>query len=63
MEKKEKPVFTNPEMNKELEKTEQEFQKFDQDVKAMTQDRMNEATKADSEPQTKISTREAQKDK
>jgi len=46
---------------KELDKAEQQFEKFDQDVKSMTLDRMNSSPKEESDPQTKISTREAQK--
>lgn len=42
----------------ELDKAEQSFKTFDDSVKAMTLDRMNQAPKEDMEPQTKI----AQKD-
>ena len=60
---KQKPQFSNPEMTKELEKAEQNFKEFDDSVKAMTMDRMNQAPKADIEPQTKLSTKEIEKSK
>lgn len=44
----------------ELEKAAEQFDKFDAEVKAMTQDRMNQSSKTETEPQVKISTREAQ---
>lgn len=44
-----------------LDKAEKDFQKFDESVKEMTLDRMNQAPKLEQEPQTKISNREAQK--
>jgi len=44
--------------NTELDKAEEQFEKFDENVKSLTLDRMNEAPKPDIEPQTKI----AQKD-
>lgn len=47
-----------PKMNsaseKEIDKCEKQFEAFDQDVKALTLDRMNEAPKLEIEPQTKI---------
>jgi len=43
---------------KELDKADQQFQKFDQDVKTMTLDRMNEAPVLETEPQTKLSQKE-----
>lgn len=43
-----------PAMNKELEKVEEQFEKFDQEVKDMTLDRMSAAPKQDVEPQTKL---------
>jgi hypothetical protein len=45
----------------ELDKAQEQFDKFDQNVKDLTLDRMNEAPKQELEPQTKISTRDAQK--
>jgi len=45
-------------LDKELEKAEKQFEKFDEQVKSLTMDRMNEAPKREVEPQTKI----AQKD-
>lgn len=52
---------SSPLAQKELDKAEQQFQKFDEEVKSMTLDRMNQAPKEEHEQQTKISTREAQK--
>jgi hypothetical protein len=50
-------------MNKELEKAEENFEKFDQEVKSMTMDRLNMAPKQEIEPQTKLSTKEIEKSK
>lgn len=49
-----------PNLGTELDKAEKQFEKFDQEVKEMTLDRMNAAPKQEVEPQTKMSTREAQ---
>jgi hypothetical protein len=46
--------------NKELDKAEAQFQKFDEQVKEMTHDRMRAGTAEEREQQTKMSTREAQ---
>jgi len=46
--------------NKELDKAEAQFQKFDEQVKEMTHDRMRAGTAEEKEQQTKMSTREAQ---
>lgn len=43
---------------KDLDKAEKQFEKFDKDVKSMTLDRMNAAPKEEAEPQTKLSQRE-----
>ena len=45
----------------ELDKAKKQFDEFDDQVKAMTQDRMNEAPKLEVEPQTKISAVEIDK--
>jgi hypothetical protein len=45
----------NSESEKELQKVDAQFEKFDAEVKEMTQDRMNATPKEDVEPQTKIS--------
>lgn len=50
-------------MNPDLEKAEKQFEKFDEDVKSMTMDRMNMAPKPEVEPQTKLSSRELEKSK
>lgn len=42
----------------ELDKAKQQFDKFDDNVKQMTMDRMNVAPKEEVEPQTKLSSRE-----
>lgn len=47
----------------EMQKLEQQFEKFDQNVKELTQDRMNQAPKVEAEPQTKISQVEIEKSK
>jgi hypothetical protein len=46
---------------KELDKAEKKFDEFNDSIKEMTLDRMNTAPKEETEPQAKISTREAQK--
>ncbi len=51
---KEKPVL-NSLGNKELDKAEAQFKEFESSVKDMTLDRMNEAPKLETEPQTKLS--------
>lgn len=43
---------------KEMKKLEEQFDKFDESVKALTLDRMNEAPKAEVEAQTKMSQKE-----
>ncbi len=45
----------------ELDKMEKQFEKFDDQIKELTMDRMNAAPKADVEPQTKLSQRDAEK--
>jgi hypothetical protein len=57
-----KPEVSNSFAQKELDKAEAQFEKFNDNVKSMTMDRMNEAPKEDSEQQTKISSKEAKKD-
>lgn len=57
----EKAKASSASAQKELDKVEEQFEKFDQDVKSMTMDRMNAAPKQETEQQTKISEREAQK--
>ena len=49
--------------NKELDKAEDQFKEFDAQVKSMTLDRMNMAPKEETEQQTKLSTREIDKQK
>lgn len=50
-------------MEKELDKAQEQLDKFDTEVKEMTMDRMNMAPKADVEPQTKISQKDLEKSK
>lgn len=45
---------------RELDKAEEQFKAFDENVKALTLDRMNQAPKLDTEEQTKLSTRQVQ---
>jgi hypothetical protein len=51
----EKPKNTTSLAEKELDKAEEQFKKFDENVRSLTLDRMNTAPKKDVEPQTKIS--------
>ncbi len=47
----------------ELDKAEKQFEKFDQEIKSMTMDRMNMAPKEELEPQTKIAQSDLDKSK
>lgn len=47
-----------PNVKKEIDKAEQQFDKFDQEVKSLTMDRMNMTPKEETEHQTKLSQRE-----
>jgi hypothetical protein len=63
---KEKPLLDKPKASssfaqRELDKAESQFQKFNDEVKEMTLDRMNEAPKEEKDPQIKISAREAER--
>jgi hypothetical protein len=58
-----KPKATNSLTEKELDKAEKQFEAFDNQVKEMTLDRMNMAPKTETEPQTKISSKELEKSK
>lgn len=53
----------NSESEKELDKAEKQFEKFDSEIKSMTLDRMNMAPKEEVEPQTKLSSNEISKSK
>ena len=59
----EKPKPQNSEAAKELAKAEEQFDKFDQQIKDMTQDRMAAAPKQEVEAQTKISQKDLEKTK
>lgn len=56
-----KPKLGTSDGKKELDKAEANFDKFDQEVKAMTMDRMNQAPRVETEQQTQLSSREIQK--
>jgi hypothetical protein len=58
---KEKPQAKTSLGNQELDKAQEQFDKFDQEVKEMTLDRMNAAPKEEVEPQTKMSQKEIEK--
>ena len=51
----EKPKSTSSLAEKELDKAQEQFDKFDENVRSLTLDRMNAAPKQDVEPQTKLS--------
>lgn len=53
----------NSASEKELDKCEKQFEKFDSEIKAMTLDRMNTAPKEEVEPQTKLASSEIAKSK
>lgn len=50
-----KPKVSNSLAEQELDKAEAQFKEFDENVRSLTLDRMNQAPKPDIEPQTKIS--------
>lgn len=56
-----KPKVSSQFAQKELDKAEKQFDKFEQEIKDCTLDRMSSAPKIEQEQQTKISDREAQK--
>jgi hypothetical protein len=58
-----KPIARSSLGNQELDKCEKQFEAFDENVKQMTLDRMNEAPKQEVEPQTKISQKDLEKSK
>lgn len=53
----------NSDGQKELDKAQAQFEAFDENVKTMTLDRMNAAPKEETEPQTKLSSKEIEKSK
>lgn len=48
---------------KEIDKLAKQFDKFDEEVKSLTMDRMNQAPVAEAEPQTKLSQKEIENSK
>lgn len=59
----EKPKITNSLAERELDKAEKQFEAFDQEVKKMTLDRMNESPRQEMESQTKIAKSDLEKSK
>ncbi len=57
----EKPKVNTSLAEKELDKAEKKFEEFDNQIKDMTMDRMNQAPKLEHEPQTKLSQQEIEK--
>lgn len=58
-----KPDSNNSLVQKELDKAEKQFEAFDNNIKEMTLDRMNEAAKKEQEPVTKLSQEDIEKSK
>lgn len=58
-----KPKIHNSASQKELDKVEKQFEAFDENVKSLTQDRMNLAPKLELEPQTQLSSKQIDKSK
>lgn len=58
-----KPNLSNQAAQREIDKAEKQFDEFDKQVKELTLDRMNEAKKEESEPQTKLSQKELDRSK
>jgi hypothetical protein len=56
-----KPKASSSFAQRELDKAEKQFDEFDQSLKSLTQDRMNEAPKIETEAQTKLSAQEIAK--
>lgn len=56
-----KPKASSGFAQRELDKAEKQFECFEKEIKECTLDRLNEAPKQETEQQTKISTKEAQK--
>lgn len=56
-----KPKLSNSAAKNELEKAEKQLEAFEDNVKQMTLDRMNQAPKLETEQQTKLSSREIEK--
>ncbi len=56
-----KPKVTSSLAEKELDKADKQFQAYDQNIKEMTMDRMNQAPKPEIEPQTKLASSEISK--
>jgi hypothetical protein len=55
--------MTEKKQNQETEKMKKKFDQFEEEIKTLTQDRMNEAPSQDIEPQTKLSQKEVEKSK
>jgi len=53
----------NSETEKELDRVEDQFNKFEEEVKGLTLDRMNEAPVKETEPQTKLSQKDLENSK
>ncbi len=58
-----RPKAQNSLAANEMDKAEKQFEKFDDDIKSMTLDRMNEAPKQETEPKTKLSQNDISKSK
>jgi len=60
-EKRGRPKAKSSLAEQELDKAQEQFKAFDDNIKELTLDRMNAAPKADQEPQTKLSQRDIEK--
>lgn len=56
-----KPRASNNASEKEIDRLEKQFDKFEEEVSSLNLDRMNEAKKADQEPATKLSDKQIEK--
>jgi len=59
----EKRPKVNSASQRELDRADNQFKEFDEQIKTLTLDRMNEAPKEDVEPQTKLTSAEIEKSK
>lgn len=50
-----------PKVKNELDKAQEQFEKYDENIKELTMDRMNQIPVKETEPQTKLSTKEIDK--
>jgi len=58
-----KPRLSNSQAQNDLDKAEKQFEAFEESIQNMTLDRMNQAPKQETEPQTKLSQKDIERSK